>query len=174
MRFTLIFGLLIYFSNCYAQKDDNEHRFGQFKYYQNDTIQTILKDIVRADSIISSCYLIYKYYDKNDSLVSVLKYYQAPSKVQAYMAAGKPIIACLNGEGARLVKEAGAGLTAPAEDARALADKVLELYRAPAGVRNEMGINGRNYCQQHFNHGELVDKLIKHLAGVAKVEADRQ
>jgi len=97
-----------------------------------------------------------------------------PSKVQAYMAAGKPIVACLNGEGARLVKEAGAGLVAPAEDARALADTVLELYQAPARVRDEMGINGRKYYQQHFDHSELVDKLIEHLDGIAQVETDRQ
>jgi len=96
-----------------------------------------------------------------------------PSKVQAYMAAGKPIVACLNGEGARLVKASGAGRATPAEDARALADTVLELYQAPAGVRDEMGINGRKYYQKHFNHGELVDKLIMHLAGVARVEADK-
>jgi glycosyltransferase involved in cell wall biosynthesis len=97
-----------------------------------------------------------------------------PSKIQAYMAAGKPIIACLNGEGARLVKEAGAGLTTPAEDAHALADAILELYQAPAGVRDEMGIRSSKYYLQHFNHSELVDKLITHLAGVAQIETDRQ
>ncbi len=32
-----------------------------------------------------------------------------PSKIQAYMAVGRPIIACMNGEGARLVAEAQAG-----------------------------------------------------------------
>ena len=37
-----------------------------------------------------------------------------PNKVQAYMAAGRPIIACLNGESAGLVVEAGAGLATPA------------------------------------------------------------
>ncbi|MFC0878833.1 hypothetical protein ACE01N_19715 [Saccharicrinis sp. FJH2] len=79
MRFSFIFGLLIFFSSCYAQLDDNEHKFGQFKYYQNDTIQTRLKDIVRTDSIKSSCDLIYKSYDRNDSLVSELKYNQCQS-----------------------------------------------------------------------------------------------
>ena len=32
-----------------------------------------------------------------------------PSKIQAYLAAGKPIIACMNGEGARVVCEDRAG-----------------------------------------------------------------
>lgn len=93
-----------------------------------------------------------------------------PSKVQAYMAAGKPIIACLNGEGARLVEQAGAGLAAPAEDARALADKVLELYGAPAGVLQGMGANGRQYYQQHFDHSDLIDQLIGHFTAMAQAE----
>jgi glycosyltransferase involved in cell wall biosynthesis len=87
-----------------------------------------------------------------------------PNKVQAYLAAGRPIIACLNGEGARLVVEAGAGLATPAEDASALADTILNLYRSPPEVLEKMGINGRDYYQQHFNHDRLVDQLIGHLA----------
>jgi glycosyltransferase involved in cell wall biosynthesis len=93
-----------------------------------------------------------------------------PSKVQAYMAAGRPIVACLNGEGARLVRDANAGFTAPAEDARALADKILELYRMPEEKREEMGRNGHRYYQRHFNHDDLIDELISHLKGVIKVE----
>ena len=87
-----------------------------------------------------------------------------PNKVQAYLAAGRPSIACLNGEGARLVVEAGAGLATPAEDARALADTILNLYQSPPEVLEKMGINGRDYYQQHFNHDRLVDQLIGHLA----------
>jgi len=93
-----------------------------------------------------------------------------PSKVQAYMAAGRPIIACLNGEGARLVEDAGAGYATPAEDATALAETILELYRESPEQRDRMGSNGRNYYQQHFNHDDLVDRLIGHLAATAKIE----
>ena len=87
-----------------------------------------------------------------------------PSKVQAYMAAGRPILACLNGEGARLVEEAGAGLTVPAEDARGLADAVLRLYRMRPEERAEMGANGRRYFKEHFDHEKLVDQLIVHFS----------
>ena len=93
-----------------------------------------------------------------------------PSKIQAYLAAGKPIVACLNGEGARLVEEAGAGFATPAEDARALADTILKLYRMPQGQRDKMGSNGRAYFQRHFNHEDLIDRLIVHLQGVTRVE----
>ncbi len=97
-----------------------------------------------------------------------------PNKVQAYLAAGRPIIACLNGEGARLVAEAGAGLATPAEDASALADTILHLYRLSAGEREKMGENGRRYYQQHFDHDRLVDELVKHLQSVVQDRKDMQ
>ena len=43
-----------------------------------------------------------------------------PSKVQAYLAAGKPILAVLDGEGANVVREASAGIACSAEDALGL------------------------------------------------------
>lgn len=97
-----------------------------------------------------------------------------PSKVQAYLAAGRPIIACLNGEGARIVVEAGAGLATPAEDARALADTILRLYGMSHGEREKMGENGRRYYQEHFNHDHLVDQLIGHLQAVSQSGKDIQ
>ena len=90
-----------------------------------------------------------------------------PSKAQAYMAAGRPIVACLNGEGARLVLEAEAGLTAPAEDPRALADTILSLYKMSPDEREVMGANGRKYYQTHFDHDHLVGQLIGHLQSVS-------
>lgn len=89
-----------------------------------------------------------------------------PSKVQAYLAAGRPILACLNGEGADLVTAAGAGLAVPAEDGRALADAILRLYRMPDAEREAMGARGRLYYAEHFAHDMLVDQLIGHLQSV--------
>jgi glycosyltransferase involved in cell wall biosynthesis len=86
-----------------------------------------------------------------------------PSKVQAYLAAGRPILACLNGEGANLVTEAGAGLVVPAEDGTALAQAVLRLYRMTQQERDAMGERGRMYYARHFSHDMLVDQLIVHL-----------
>mgnify|MGYP001594787860 CR=1 FL=1 len=91
-----------------------------------------------------------------------------PNKVQAYMAAGSPIIACLNGEGARLVVEAGAGLSTPAEDAQALANTLLQLYRTSPDEREKMGEHGRRYYQKHFNHECLTDQLIVHLQSASQ------
>jgi glycosyltransferase involved in cell wall biosynthesis len=83
-----------------------------------------------------------------------------PSKIQAYMAAGRPILASLNGEGARLVVEAEAGLAVPAEDSKALAASVLTLYKMPLIERERLGNNGSNYYKENFNHEKLLVELI--------------
>ena len=86
-----------------------------------------------------------------------------PNKVQAYMAVGRPIVACLNGEGARLVHEANAGVVVPAEDATALANAVLQLYAMSAEEREKIGQNGRAYYKEHFDYDRLTERLIDHL-----------
>lgn len=91
-----------------------------------------------------------------------------PNKIQAYMAVGRPIIASMNGEGARLVQEADAGISVPAEDSAALADAILKLHSMPAVDRDRLGENGRRYYRQHFDHQQLVGDLIGHLSKVMK------
>lgn len=86
-----------------------------------------------------------------------------PSKVQAYLAAGRPILAALDGEGARIVTEAGAGLTCPAEDAAGLAGLVRALAAMPEPDRERMGSRGKAYFQAHFDPERLADELMGHL-----------
>ena len=82
-----------------------------------------------------------------------------PSKVQGYLAAGKPIIASLNGEGARIVIEASAGVVSAAGDSGALADAVLKLYRLDADKRAKMGENARRYATENFSLDRLAADL---------------
>jgi glycosyltransferase involved in cell wall biosynthesis len=86
-----------------------------------------------------------------------------PNKIQAYMAVGQPIIACMNGEGARLVTEADAGLAVPAEDSVALADAILRLHGMSEGQRARLGENALAYYLEHFDHEKLVTELIEHM-----------
>jgi len=83
-----------------------------------------------------------------------------PSKVQAYLAAGRPIIAALNGEGKRIVCEAEAGVTCPAGDGGALAEAVIRLAGQPDHIRRRMGESGRRYFETHFNLDRLTEDLI--------------
>lgn len=90
-----------------------------------------------------------------------------PSKIQAYLAVGRPIIACLNGEGARLVNEAQAGIAVQAEDAEGLSQAMLKLYQMADAERELMGNNGRAYFRQHFDEEMLTSKLIEHFEKLA-------
>jgi colanic acid biosynthesis glycosyl transferase WcaI len=82
-----------------------------------------------------------------------------PSKIQSYLACAKPIIAALDGEGARIIEEAGAGLTCSAENPEALAEAVLEMYRMPQSERQAIGMCGNTYFNAHFEHKMLLDRL---------------
>lgn len=83
-----------------------------------------------------------------------------PSKLQCYLAAGKPIIACLGGEGAQTVVEACAGLVCPPEDARALAAAAKKLVEMPPNERLHLGSNGQQYFMEHFDPKVLTTDLI--------------
>jgi len=82
-----------------------------------------------------------------------------PSKIQSYLACGRPIVAALDGEGARVVTESGAGIAAGAGDAGALAQGVLKLYRMPRPEREAMGRRGRAYFEQNFERELLLGRL---------------
>lgn len=82
-----------------------------------------------------------------------------PAKIQSYMACARPIVAALDGEGARIVEVAGAGIAVPAEDPQALADAVLNLYRLPVCEREAMGRRGRDYFDRHFERNGLLGRL---------------
>lgn len=91
-----------------------------------------------------------------------------PGKVQSYLACGRPVVAALDGEGARIVDEARCGETAPAEDPDALARAVLNLYEASPEERQAMGRRARAYFEEHFEREKLLDRLegwIRELVG---------
>jgi glycosyltransferase involved in cell wall biosynthesis len=94
-----------------------------------------------------------------------------PSKLQSYLACARPIVAALDGEGARILVEAGAGVAVPAQDADRLAAAVLGLYRMSKAEREAMGAGGRAYYLANFERNLLLDRLDGWLRALNK-EAD--
>ena len=82
-----------------------------------------------------------------------------PAKVQSYLACGKPIIASIDGEGAKIVNEAKCGLTSPAEDSLKLSEGIKELIALDKSKRSEMGNNGRAYYEKKFDRNYLLKRL---------------
>ena len=81
-----------------------------------------------------------------------------PAKVASYMAAGKPVLASMDGAGNAAVAAAG-GLSSPACDAAALADNLLALTRMDAAQRAAMGQSSKEYYLAHYRRSELLRKL---------------
>ena len=82
-----------------------------------------------------------------------------PTKLQSYLASARPIIAALDGEGARIVAEAQAGLACPPENPAALAETVLAMQRLTPDARAAMALRGRTYFEAHFERETLLTRL---------------
>jgi glycosyltransferase involved in cell wall biosynthesis len=82
-----------------------------------------------------------------------------PGKLQSYLAAGLPIVAMLNGEGADVVRRSGAGLACKAGDAAGLAENILELNRMTREQRQAMGGKGLALARTEFNRDALIGRL---------------
>ena len=82
-----------------------------------------------------------------------------PSKVQSYLACGRPVLAALDGEGAKVIIESGAGIAVPAGDSGKLADAAEMMYLMPADDREAMGRKGRVFFDQEFAAAKLVGSL---------------
>jgi colanic acid biosynthesis glycosyl transferase WcaI len=89
-----------------------------------------------------------------------------PSKLQTYMACGRPILTMLDGEGSRIVEEAGAGLVSDSGDYEALAKNVLKASKLSKEDREALGENALKYYRDQFGRERLLAGLEKTLMEV--------
>ncbi len=82
-----------------------------------------------------------------------------PYKVQCYMACGKPIIAALNGEGARIINESGAGMVSPSSNPVSLAQNISDMMSLSEDEKSKMSNRSRQYFEDHFSSQTIYDKL---------------
>lgn len=83
----------------------------------------------------------------------------APAKISSYMAASRPIIAALNGEGGEVVKDAECGWSVKAGDSEGLAKLVIELSTTDKIILQEKGANGLKYYNTYFEKEKSLRKL---------------
>lgn len=88
-----------------------------------------------------------------------------PSRLQAYMSSGKPVVAMINGEGADLITDADCGWSVPAEDSEALATLLVELSQTDKRILVQKGENGKRYCLEHFNFNSCINNLERIILG---------
>lgn len=83
----------------------------------------------------------------------------APAKISSYMAAGKPIVAVLNGEGAEVIRDADCGWTLAADDAEGFARLAVELSQMDRSVLEEKGRNALKYYNAHYVKADCLMRL---------------
>lgn len=96
-----------------------------------------------------------------------------PSKTQAYLHAGRPILCGVAGDTARIVEEAGAGIAFSPEDPRSLAGAVVRLYEMPEAQREAFGQNGRAAYNSEFSVPALSDSYEALFEAVLKPAVSR-
>lgn len=84
-----------------------------------------------------------------------------PSKTQAYLAAGRPIVMAVEGDAADLVRQAGAGLVVPPQDPQALAAAVLRLAEMSPAERERLGADGRRFYDTHLSFAKGTQRLAE-------------
>lgn len=104
------------------------------------------------------------YYSKADVMLMSLKNTDlfsitVPSKLQSYLASGKPILASMNGEGAEIVSEWKAGMTCPATNPKLLADTILRMSKLSKTQLEEMSNNAFKCYQTEFERDKLITFL---------------
>lgn len=103
-----------------------------------------------------------------DALVYVLRdlptmrYGTSPTKLVDYLASGRPILYAARARNDP-VAEAGAGISVPPEDPRALAAAILQLVALSPSERTEMGRRGVAHARANYDAGVLAMRLERAL-----------
>ena len=86
-----------------------------------------------------------------------------PAKIQDYLSSGKPIIASLSGEGAKLIKENNLGVVAKAGFPIELAKRINYLASLTKEELDEISKNCKKTSLREFNRKNLIKKVIYEL-----------
>lgn len=111
-----------------------------------------------------------RYYEMSDACIVTLKpgslvSHTLPSKLPAYMAAGRPVIGAIDGAARQVIEEAGCGLVVGAGDAHALASAMRHFADHPVNYA-ECGSRARAYFEAHFTLEQYLDSLIADIEGL--------
>lgn len=91
-----------------------------------------------------------------------------PSKTQAYLMMGRPILMGVAGDGATLVDEAGAGVSFSPENPEALRSAVDTLRRMTEAERDDLGVSGQDYYWRELALQVGVERLVSLLQNAAQ------
>ena len=91
-----------------------------------------------------------------------------PSKTQAYLAAGRPILMAVPGDATDMVLNAEAGLPCEPENPQSIAEAVYRFHAMPRSELDAMGENGKRYYEQHLSFEIAAARLDAIFATVGR------
>ncbi len=107
-----------------------------------------------------------------DACIAILKPVELykttyPNKVFDYMAAARPVLCAIDGAIREVVETAPAGIFVTPGDPAALAESVQLLFKNQL-LSIQLGINGREYVEKHFNRQVISARMEKILIETAQ------
>ncbi len=120
------------------QKVENEH-LRNVCFLPRMPISEIGELLAHADALLVHL--------KDDPLFRIT----IPSKTQAYLAAGRPMLMGVSGDAADLALRSGAGLVFQPENASELCSAIRQLLNMSPQEREEMGRRGQAYYREHLS-----------------------
>jgi glycosyltransferase involved in cell wall biosynthesis len=102
---------------------------------------------------------------KDDALFKIT----IPSKTQAYLQAGKPVIMAVGGDADEMIHESRAGVCCPPEDPEQLAAAALRLSQLDPAQLEKMGKDAKAYFNDHLAIEHGVERFLKVFEEVAHV-----
>jgi glycosyltransferase involved in cell wall biosynthesis len=84
-----------------------------------------------------------------------------PSKTQAYMAFGKPILMAVRGDAAELVKRAGCGFAVEPENPAELSGEIIRLSRMAVSELEAVGASGGSFYRRELSVEAGSQKFVK-------------
>lgn len=99
---------------------------------------------------------------KSDNLAGLT----IPGKLQAYLAAGKPVVAAIDGPARSVIVDAQCGLSVPAGDVAALAGAMRDFIEN-RHQWEAWGVNARRYYEAHYTLDRFMGSLEQLLLGVS-------
>jgi len=93
----------------------------------------------------------------DDELFSIT----VPSKTQAYLFAGKPIIMGVRGDAADMIKNSNSGITVLPDSPELLFESIKCLTELPKSKLEELGSNGKRYYTEQLSQAQGISNFIR-------------
>ena len=76
------------------------------------------------------------------------------------MALGKPIIAIIKGEGAKVIRDSKSGIVISNSDTKQIASMIIDFSKRSTSELNEMGYNGKKFYDNNFSIKIRKEQLL--------------